>query len=487
VVPVSEASSFRTFFMGVIDALEFREARNPAAATGPQAPTREAARVFTDGGDFPAVRLSIDGSHAIIDVVVAPVDVSTMSSEESPTDAVVQAVERAAQTFAPGRPAAPAPLDDPALSLSFHQPDVARLSRVRGIQRTLTTARSLSADDRDAAVFGALTRSERLAENWHGPESGFEGLIYGLDIGAEGTNQLAGVTMTMVSGPDRAELPVNTPPIGLGVESRSFGVSLDFDPLFDESWQSWLGVENPRERLSLIADGDTDPLVLALTIPRNLALIAANMGGGDAGDIAPALEEFLASELPNVARAEMAVLSPDLSGLSSAPRYAALFVMDDQSKASEVEVTAQAARDFVVVTTGQLTGKDVDVNALPPLSEGWSKVDVPDLVPHHVEWLPGDAPRLLVVVGLDDESAEAERARLTEEDPDDRDEVVYFFARPAAFVELVSGDNMDQLEPIDAPILAQRLGPIVAWVKPRRTEDASAIHFRFELRRPPRL
>lgn len=477
VVSVTEKMAFESFFLGILDALEFREAQLPEGTAG---------RVFTDNGDYPAVRITQDGQHAIIDVVISPINVSTAASESDEGGEAVAAVLRAAESFPPGRPAAPAPLDDPALSLSFDQLESSRLARIRGYQRTLLDARSLSADERDERVFEGVWQAERLADNWYRADSGFDGLIYSLDIAASETNRIAGLTMTFVGDKAREALPVSTPRVGLGVEERSFGVSLDFGPLFHEVWATWLGLDDPNDQLDLLAEGDSDPLVFGATMPRNLALIAANLATADDGGLSAPIAEFLTRELPKVARAEVAVTSPDLTGMASAPKFATLFVLHPGDE-NELRLTAQAARDFVIATTADMVGGQLDIEKLPDLEPGVGKVELDSIPVHHTEWIPGDEPRLLVMVGLSEDEAEAERAALAEGMPDQREEVVYFFARPPAFVELLSDENMQKVGPFNAPILAQRLGPVVGWIRPRTSDDAKAIQFRFELRRPPKL
>lgn len=490
VIPVAEASAFDSSFLSLIDALSMRqEANAPGLTTDAAEGSR--VRVFTMAGDFPVVRLEIDPKHAIIDVVGAPADVSTAASRGGANgEQAVAALLRARYSFPSGRPSAPAPLDDPALSVSFHQPTVAALARLRGYQRTLVNSLRVSATERDSAVLDGVLRSEKLASNWHDEALGFRGLVYSLSLHSSESNRVGSLAMSFVGSTDKPKLSVAKPRAGLGVEERSVGVSLDFDPLFADEWRSWLELNDPTERLDLFGDARVDPLVYLTTMPRNLALIAANLAKGDSSGVAPAFSELLSSELPNVARAEVAAAAPDLTNLATAPRFISLFMLKEDASADDVFITASAARDFVIATTAGLVDVDVDLTTLPELTEGWNAIEIDGIPVHHVEWLPGDEPRLLVAAGLDEAESRFEASKLTETLPDVRDEVVFFHALPSAFVELLSSEESGLLKPIaglDPPILAQRLGPVRGWVKPRDGEDARAIHFVFELQRPPKL
>lgn len=489
VVPVAEPTSFGRTFLGLMDGLELRQ-EHDAAGAQVDSEAGSTVRIFSNDGDFPVIRLEVDAQHAVVDLVTAPVDVSTAARRDSDGQQAMAAMLRARHSFPSGRPAAPAPLDDPALTVSFHQPEMARLSRLRRYRRSIASALKISASERDAAVLEGLIRAERLASNWWDEELGFSGLTYTLHLRPAASNRIASVEMTFTDSLEKPELVVRRPAAGLGVENRSVGASFDFAPLFAEPWQAWLGVEDPLGRMELWGIADGDPLDFFLTMPRNVALAAANVTEGGVEVAAPGLGELLATELPNILRAEVAATSPDLSSLATEPHLVTLFLIDGEAGPEKVEVTARAARDFVITSTASLVDVDIETSKLPELTSGWSVIELDGLPTHRVSWTPGSAPQLLVTVGLEESESEAELEAVVDGSADERDEVVFLHVRPSALVELISADEAGAIEPIgpiNPPMLAQRLGPLLGWVKPRQGQDSRSIQFVFELQRPPKL
>lgn len=479
---------------------EFARANSPASSSIKRL-------YYADRGhDVPVLSARVEDGSLLVDLFYIPAIAANDPAQRSIE--IIKNVEQALATHEEGAPSAPAPLEDPSLALSLSQQNLSTIARFYGYQDALREASANAADERDAALVTALATITRGNKHWDTGAPEISGFTYELHTSGmfEGSVRQLGLEMNIFGTRDAKALEVPTTPVGLTLGTRSVGAA--FDPAFftGDSWKQWLGVSDPSRLLELLdydESSNFSATLFLLSIPRNAALFVSNF---DAMLKAEAPIDFLPlyAQRDKIARVEVAIPGLDLSNVLRNPRMLGLIVLEEDIEPLDRDLVSAALRDTLFFALEEVTPAlqpppEAPVSAAPeefdarepleanqttafaaPASHPLSK-----MVYHYKR----DAEQAHIIFGIGVTGAEldAELDALDEPGPQMQQRSFFMRAEPAGLIQLASTYKPASLSFIDPAILAQRVGPLIFAVEPRRANGADVLSYGFELLAPPQL
>ncbi len=456
-------------------------------------------------GEWPGVMIRVGKELAIVDVISRQGQrQSGLDTEEDAQQAIRHRLERAIRSVDSGRPAAPRPPGTPAVGIAVDQQGAARFARLRGYHLAVERAQRAALAQRDAVFLQNVQMALASAANWSSASGKLSGVSYGLFAGAQ-TSGFFRLNITLFGARGQAPLAVSPAPLDLDIGQRGLGVALDLAPLSDPGWQRWIGVADPTDIVDHFAAADFDPALFALSFPRSLALLFAN-----AEKVVEEREiawlEPLLKHREQFRRLEIASAGIDVRGLRLRPRMVGLMVLDDAMGAGQRKDFARmmgTALRSAIAAKGHLNaaikGKDTDTDA-PDAPQA----DGPPLESDRLTALkhaPGDSPLfyyfgadadtpyLFFSYGLDRQSSQKELDGLSAHAASGKSDprTVYARGEPVALLSLMTVFEPKLLDPLDASILAQRLGALVFSVEPEVIDGVQTIRYDLQLNKPPSL
>jgi hypothetical protein len=100
--------------------------------------------------------------------------------------------------------------------------------------------------------------------------------------------------------------------------------------------------------------------------------------------------------------------------------------------------------------------------------------------------LEGPSPFIMLMSGLDREGAQAEIDRIVDSG-ENASRLFYARLEPTTFTSALTAFDPDLLEPLDAGIFAQRLGPLEVTITPAFDDNVRQLRYTITLKQPPEL
>lgn len=504
VLPLQTPQDFIHRFERMVDAMAYTapdgaRADRSKREDSPKQPTLPVGRTYVDpGSQWPALKVDVDDTHATVDVLFRPFTTGATDLDEDGADArqrLAESVETLAQTHGPGRPAAPQPAPSGMLTLSADQATGARNVRLNGYKKILETLRNAGVDKRDDMLVRGFSRIGRLARAWEETGQQLSGVSYQLQGNAsEGPkDQIFSLSMT-VFGADSGERPrLETRGAGLDVENRGFAVSMALPPLFDDRWRDWLMLDDPKALVGQNSGSDLVPMMSGLLAPRNFALFLVNVEP-ELKELLPDASQALYDLRGSLERVELATVGADPGALRLDPKLVALLSIDPETDLKQRRAILESMRPIVadlMKPTGKEEPAEDDEAPLPDLSEGTLEL-VPDLgeyLPNRLMYyaqIEGPKPYIMLMSGLDKETAQREIDSIAGSGTN-AGRLFYARLEPTTFTSALTAFDPDLLEPLDAGILAQRLGPLEVTISPAFDDNVRQLRYTITLKQPPQL
>ncbi|MFB6263845.1 MAG: hypothetical protein ABEL76_09520, partial [Bradymonadaceae bacterium] len=398
-------------------------------------------------------------------------------------------------------PDAPRPVGKPALAATMDQKATSAYARLQGYRRVLAETRRAAADERDEKLISGLADAVRLGRNWELASDRLTGLSYTFSASAD-ERALFELTMRLF-GPAREQLPApRGAPIGVGVSDRSFGLSLGLAPMFSDEWRGWLDIEQPDRVVEQLRASDFDPTLYGLAFPRTLALLSINVDR-IVSDTLPGSFEPLFGHRDRLRRFELATSGLGSDSFGGDPQFVALLALEPDTPSDEqrdvfralptgVRVLARAAEDAPMLDAlgGEADAGEKGADQAPP-SDRWVVLRGGEGEGPAVRYYAhpsAENPFAFVTYGLSEQRARDELDRARTGDRRARgDSVFYARVEPPTLLSVLGAFESKSLAPLDPGVLAQRIGPLVATIRPVATPDAQTIVYTFELQPPPEL
>jgi hypothetical protein len=507
VLPLQTPRDFVHRFERMIDALDYT---GPDGARADRAkrddpvddPSLPIDRTYVDpGSQWPALKLGVQDTYATVDVLFRPFTTRPTNLDEDEPEArrrLATAIETLTETHGPGRPAAPQPAPTGMLTLSADQAAGARNVRLNGYKKILETLRNAGVEKRDDMLVRGFSRIGRLARAWEETGQQLSGVSYQLqgNVPEGPADQIFSLSMT-VFGADTGERPrLETRGGGLDVEDRGFAVSMALPPLFDEPWRDWLMLDDPKALVGQNSGTDLVPMMSGLLAPRNFALFLVNVEP-ELKELLPEASDALYELRGDLERIELATAGSDPGALRLDPKLVALLSIDPETDAQQRKAVLESMRPIVadlmspLETEGDEKGNDKEKPPLPELTPGTLEV-VPklgDYLPNQLMYyaqLEGPSPFIMLMSGLDREGAQAEIDRIVDSG-ENASRLFYARLEPTTFTSALTAFDPDLLEPLDAGIFAQRLGPLEVTITPAFDDNVRQLRYTITLKQPPEL
>lgn len=497
VVPVAERQPLLESIERLMRGAQYARAELEEDAFGSQ----YVARVYTDtSADWPGILVRVGEDVATIDIISRRSGpryqaASNPEASKKANAALVERLRRGIDQVGFGRPAAPKAAAEPLMGVGADQEQTASYARLRGYLVALEQARLAGVQQRDAVFLQNIHDALLTAANWEVAAGKLTGVTYGL-LAGEQTDGYVQLEISLV-GPSGAEpLGVSQTDGGLAVSQRGLAASIDLLPIVSKSWQDWIGVTGPSDVIGNFRAADFDPALFLLAFPRSSALLFAN------------LDKFIEDELPDefsvlaerrelLRRIEIASAGINMRGLRVQPRAVAMLMLDPEATG---EQRAQVVEAFeTMIERGMAADRDEEAAAEEDNGEG---VDIevdklisfdsdPEETPMHYYFNTKSTPSFLFFsYGLDREATrrELEAVQAAEQGPRRADDHTFYArAEPVTLFSLATTYDPTLFEPLDAGILAQRIGALVFSVEPEVVDGVQTIQFDFTLEKPPKL
>ncbi|MGM0554788.1 MAG: hypothetical protein ACQEVA_00230 [Myxococcota bacterium] len=508
IVPLADAETFTSSLERFLSDLQL-EPVEPTESIAGQADT---VRVFlSKSGEFQAILVRIRGDTAAVDFIYESMGAQSpeMDSESAEEDAL-RRVERVVEAFPYGRPTAPAPIGEPIAGIAIDQEGTAEFALMRGIRQALSAARGAGLDKRDSLFTYNLFRAYESAKAWTVASNRLTGLSYGIFVGEPG--RLFRLGVDLFGAGLEEPLPVSSPAAGIGLEERSIAASIDLEPMVDEAWQDWIGVENPLSAIDNFDAVDFDTTLFALSLPRSLAILFTN-AEKVFEDQLPSWAEPLYEQREFLARLDVGSAGLNIGGMRLTPRIVGVLSLDSglddetvtglsESMAAalanlsdeagivqrsapqpKAEGAPEADRDDEVPpgegppTLAQPRPEPNDGEAADDSGPKPEPLEAGELQPLVVDGQPrdtvqyywrvdGDEPYLFFSYGLGADAAEREHAGIENNTGVEGEKIMLFRSEPVALFSLMTFYQPDLFEPLDVGILAQRIGALSFEVTP---------------------
>ena len=520
VVPLSDSETFVTFVERLLTEVGYESLESDDTIAG----DAEDGYIYgADGMDIGGVFLRVWEREATIDFLYDEFGASAPElGEGTRAERLNARLERVVEQFGQGRPDAPVPSGEPVAGISADQRGTANFAMLRGVQRALRNARSAGLEERDAHFTFNLMRAYESAKNWRLASDNLTGLSYSLFVGEPERLFRLGIDLF---GEGRDEpLPVSKPALDIKLSGRSIAGSLDLEPMVDEEWQSWIGVENPLDAFDSFDSIDFDAGLFALSFPRSLAILFTNAEKVFEKSL-PNWAEPLYDQRENLRRLEVATAGLEIQGLRLTPKVVGVLSLDeslgpDQREAlgrsmaaaldnlsrrvSSVETRAKADDEqqsrAPLGQLGSATPEDDEESIesspeLEPLQRGQlSELKVGDSgdgtereIVHYLWETEGPQPYLFFTYGLASQKAAAEHERLRKRPAQEGKTIMLFRTEPAALFSLMTFYEPEMFEPLDVGILAQRIGSLSFEVSPSLENSVQHIRYDFIVAEPPEV
>lgn len=515
VLPLQTPRDFIHRFERMVDALEYTA---PDGARADRAkredpvedPSLPISRTYVDpGSQWPALELNVRATHATVDVLFRPFSTRPTAVDEDEPEArraLAEAIGNLTETHGPGRPAAPRPDPEGMLTLSADQATGARNVRLNGYKKILETLRNAGVQKRDDMLVRGFSRIGKLARAWEETGRQLSGVSYQLqgNVPEGPADQIFSLSMT-VFGADAGPRPrAETRGAGLDVEDRGFALSMALPPLFDDLWRDWLMLDDPKALVGQNSGSDLVPMMSGLLAPRNFALFLVNVEP-ELTKLLPDATETLYEMRGQLERIEIATAGAEPGALRLDPKLVALLSIDPETDLKQRRAILESMRpivaDLMKPTGTEEPGQDESKEdesaenepetSLPDLREGTL-----ELVPELGEYLPnrlmyyaqigGPKPYIMLMSGLDKETAQREIDRIGGSGPN-AGRLFYARLEPTTFTSALTAFDPDLLEPLDAGILAQRLGPLEVTISPAFDDNVRQLRYTITLKQPPEL
>lgn len=491
VVPVTTSIDFLATVASFAEGMGFQRFPPEIAADLKITPLE---RAYWSETSVPAMAVRVEGSHAVVDVLF-PAFFGGALHNRAPDEqvrAIYEDLKLVLADVPSGRPRAPRAPDDPAFAVTFDQPRTADLVRLRGYRQALQSLQTARADKRDALLLEGLVAASAEGDAWAVGAEDLTGLSYALRLGGPESRELGRVVMTLFGRTDLPALPPVPRHPSLGIQEHSAGLAVTFDPMYSEAWKTWFVGPTTRALSALEPEMIATPRI-GLPGFRVLALLFASVG--DRGALTELSRTFAegVAELYGVRHVEMVALTADVADFRQHPRLllAAVFDPDD-----DLAVRSQAVLNYTVAASIQAFGAPQPPEGGPPNEEiprspapaaNATHAVVADGLPTLLYRLSEDSktPFMLIGAGVTPEELEAEMEamRTRQSEP----HVLSGRIEPVALLNWLRLDDADVLEPLDANILAQRLGPVVIQLAPQESRGTRTVTLEVSLGRPPKL
>ncbi|MFB6350863.1 MAG: hypothetical protein ABEN55_20840 [Bradymonadaceae bacterium] len=397
-----------------------------------------------------------------------------------------------------GRPRAPRPLDTPAFAVSADQRATARFAKMRSYKRLLGRAGRAAVDKRSVALVEGLTRATAVADQWSTAADTLTGASYELHGLPKGSgDRFFRLAMTLYGPTPEAAPALGPVGVGLGVDDRAVGMSLDLDPLFSTAWTDWLAVETLGE-LGDHADLATDhPALYLLSIPRNFALFLANVETLVEPTIPDALEP-LYERRHDLQRLEVATSGGDVGSIRTDPKLVGLLAFDRKAAPEDINVVLQALPSMMTIGFEFLgTSNGARDETFEKASESFTEGELtafplPTSHPadpfYYYVHTGEEGAFVFFSHGLAEKAARREVTDILEaKRKPQKGAALFTRLEPAALMNLLTAFDPDALAPLDPGILAQRLGAFELSIRPEKRDGIQMLQYQLDLKKPPDL
>lgn len=476
VVPISSRTNFMTTVKSFADGMGFRPF--PEGLTNGAKQAIDAALWSPTVSSAFSIRFEED--HALLDVLFPPFLGGPRTSTE-PSEhlaAVFSDLQRALAELPAGRPLAPAPSGNPALAIAFDQGAMGDLVKLRGYRAGLESVQSAGADRRDIELTASLLAVSAEAELWTVAASSLTGTTFQLDVEPQNSAEVGDVSMTMFGRRDLPALDSVHSTTSLGVAHRTAAFGVDFATLRESGWNKWFDEGGARQ----LAEVVFEPVSPADAILPGLRVAAIALSSVGHQENATVLSEELGAtlqELESVSRLEVVGLTPDVGDYRQPPRFLCAAVMDGSSRPADL-IDVQSALAGTLLAWFE----PAEFATLPPLQSGVTMSVLMDELPIHQHLIHGKQDVVVFGIGMDAASFESEVAGLSHEK---RLTVVEGRVEAVALLSWLRADDTALFEPIDANILAQRLGALTLRYESVRVHGSNGLTVKLELEAPPKL
>jgi len=504
VLPIEDSSEFGDRFRAAARTLGYREipddeiARIGAASTGGEGTDPGMDGFFRESGPWPELLLRPGDDWLRIDVAFRSSPAVSRADERDPAARARSALELLLESSTSGRPSAPRAAERPLFSVSADQSGTGAFIRMQAYRRALRNASRTAVERRNEVLVESLARAATVGEDWNRASDVITGSSYSLyGTGSETTaDPLIRLTSTLF-GPSPSTTPnIDSVDVGLGVDDRGFGISLDFDPFFDSAWHEWLGVDGAAQLAESSEIADRHPVPYLLSLPRNLAFVVSSIDSV----VRDALPESLAEAYAHrhhLQRIELATAGSNAGALGNDPQIVGLLTFDREADRQEIDAILEALppllRAAFEVADERSPGENSDESPDTSVSSGeLESFDLPEGHPaspfYYFARADVGGAFIFFGHGIDRAAASAEVDAIVRGDREPvNDRALFVRLEPATAVASLSAFDTDALDPLQPGILAQRLGAFVLSVAPERSESIQRLRYQLELRRPPDL
>jgi len=447
--------------------------------------------------EWPPLAIRIEEDRATIDALLPEPGTRTLDVPgEDHRDSMRRELADLIEAGGAGRPDAPRPPDEPALAVSADQRGTSHVAMMRAYKRLLGRTARTSVDRRGVAFVEGLSRATAIADQFGTAAETLTGVSYGFYGLPDGeADRYLRLAMTLY-GPTPARDPsLDSVEVGLGVDDRAMGLSMDFDPLFSAAWSDWLAVDEFTELAGDSRVATDHPALYLLSVPRNVTLAWSNVEQL----VEPSIPEPLAplyERRRDLQRVEVATSGLPVDNLSKDPKLVGLLAFDREAAPEHVNVVLQALPTFMTLGLESLgpAGDGTD-ETFERVSESFTENELtafplPESHPAHPFYYyahTGDGRAFVLFSrGLDEEAARREVEDVLEGAPKPHsDSVLFTRIEPAALTNLLTAYDPGAFDPLDPGILAQRLGAFELSIRPVDGEGHQMLQYQLELKKPP--
>lgn len=261
--------------------------------------------------------------------------------------------------------------------------------------------------------------------------------------------------------------------------------SLDLRRLSDPRWSAWLAEDEPLEWLRAIDSFGGEPGLLALTLPRNAALMVVS-GHKIFEDVLPKWLEPLYRQRRGLKRLEVGTFGTvgvASGSLRIKPRLVGVLSLDAALGTDQIEEVSAGAATLLA----HLAGADRPVPALEPNRLTPLSPPSETAVHYYFRRTADEAPYIFFTMGLDAGQARGEHHRLEHGWTGDDAPLGAIRSESFALLALLTRWDASLLDPLDVGILAQRLGALSFEISASSTARAQRLRYDIILEAPPAI
>ena len=511
VVPVSEPSKLLKRIAAAVSIIGYREMSVPklrdkyggeeskASPDDRSVPERVAGYVDLESR-WPALVVRAQQRWVKLDVLFRPFDGEAgKEARDEEVERLRTSLRKLIDTFGAGRPAAPRSVGEPAGAVSADQRSTSEFAKMQAFQRVFERTSHASVDKRDLAFVVGLSRALTIGHNWQIGSDSLTGVSYAFHGAPRdgSADRLFRLAMTLYGPKPPSEPRIDDIDVGLGVDDRSVGLSMDLDPLFSPEWKEWLALDSPSDIVGHSEAAEDHPVSYLLSVPRNVALFLVH-AESFLEDSVPDPLEPLYERRRQLQRLELGTSGLDVDSLRTNPKIAGLLSFDREASKRDVDSVLETLPTVMTVVfrlldSSQGSNEETFEKARESFVEDeLAKFPLPKSHPadpfHYYAHTSKGRSFIFFSHGLTTDDAQKEvDAIIAGSASAANREALFTRIEPAALLSALTAYDPNAMDPIDPGILAQRIGAFTLSIRPEKRDDVQLLRYEFELKQPPNL